>query len=282
MALTFSSALRADDRSELLAKQKAAAEENWKKMEFGKSASSAETPNFLIYARLPEAKTKTLGAALEKLFATAGKALKFDDKERPWPGKLVVYVVPERGDFASLMRKVVKKSPGEDDASFSEVRGDDAILVVGAPKADQVDAEEQAKMELTTMLLKRKMGAGEPPPWVQIGFAKASVYRAATKAKPPVRAPAGVPLNYMWAEGGNAKIVANYATYVIDYMAYGPIADSFATFVAALRPGEGGTAPSMNDALASIKMTEATLEYCARRWIKPSKGKNPPKKPNHQ
>jgi hypothetical protein len=113
---------------------------------------------------------------------------------------------------------------------------------------------------------------------VQIGFAKASAHRAAAKSRVPVRAPAGVPLNYLWAEGGNAKIVANYATAVIDYMAYGPIADSFDTFVGALRPGENGMPPSMKDALASIKMTEATLEYCARRWIKPTTPKKKPGK----
>lgn len=269
IAMIFSSLLFADEKSDMLAKQKAAADENWKKMEFGKSASTAETPNFLIYSRLPEAKTKALGAALDKLFLTAAKALKYTDKERPWPGKLVVYVVPDRNDFVSFMRKIVKKSPSEDDVSFSEVRGDDAMLVVGAPKVDQVEPEEQAKSELATLLLKRKMAAGEPPAWVAIGFANASIHRAATKSRVPVRPPAGVPLNYLWIDGANPKVLSNYATYVVDYLAYGPMADSFDTFVGALRPGENGMAPAMKEVLESIKMNEMTLEYCARRWMKP-------------
>lgn len=275
MVLISSSALYADDKSEMLAKQKAAADENWKKMEFGKSASTAETPNFLIYSRLPEAKTKALAAGLDKLFATAGKALKYSDKERPWPGKLVVYVVPDRNDFVSFMRKIVKKSPGEDDTSFSEVRGDDAMIVVGAPKADQIEPEEQAKRELATMLLKKKMAAGEPPAWVSIGFANASIHRAATKSRVTVRPPAGVPLNYLWMDGANPKVLSNYATYVVDYLAYGPMADSFDTFVGALRPGENGMAPGMKEVLESIKMNEMTLEYCARRWMKPPTAKKP-------
>ncbi len=277
--LAVSTAVRGDEKSDLLAKQKAAAEANWKKLEIPNAPRVVETAQFLIYSRLPEAKTKALGATLDTLFATATKALKFTDKDRPWPGKLAVYLVPERVDFVDFMRKVVKKAPAEDDLSFSEVRGDEAMLVIGAPKAEQVDAEDQAKTELTTMLLKRKMGAGEPPPWVSIGFAKASAHRAATKARVTVKAPAGVPLAYLWAEGANPTVVQNYSTYVIDYMAYGPMADSFPTFVGALRPGETGNAPAMKEVLESIKMDEITLELYARRWAKPPTPKVPLVKP---
>lgn len=272
--IALSAVGRADEKSEMLARQKAVAQENWKKLEIPKAPPLVETPQFLIHSRLPEARTKALGAALESIFATATKALKFTEKERPWPGKLAIYIVPDRGEFVNFMRKVVKKAPTEDDLSFSEVRGDEAMLVIGAPKAELVDAEDQTKIELTTLLLKRKMGAGEPPPWVAIGFAKASAHRAATKAKVTVKPPA-VPLAYLWAEDANPMVVQNYATYVIDYMAYGPMGDSFATFVGALRPGETGNAPGMKEVLESIKMDEMTLELYARRWAKPPTPKSP-------
>ncbi len=281
-ALLCSAALRADDQSEMLAKQKAAAEENWKKMEFGKAATEVETPSFLILSRQTEAKTKALAASLEKIFATAKKPLKYSDQDRPWPGRLIVYVVPDRNEFVTFMRRVVKKSASDDDLSFSEVRGDDAALVIGSPKGDSVEPEAQAKMELTTMLLKRKIGAGSPPAWVAIGFAKASAHRAISNTRVPAQAPAGVPLAYLWADGANPKVVQNYSTYVIDYMAYGPLADLFPTFVAALRPGENGMAPSMKEVLQSIKMNEAALEIYARRWAKLPKTKNSPNKPRRK
>ena len=206
---------------------------------------------------------------MEQIHATATKALKYTDKDRPWPGKLAVFLLKDRAEFVDFMRHTVKKSPGEDDASFGEVRGDDAILIVGMPKGERVDPEEQAKSEFTTMLLKRKMGAGEPPAWVHIGFAHASAHRAIAKSRVTVRPPASAPLSYLWADGANAQAKHNYATYVIDYMAYGPLSDSFATFVEALRPGENGMSPSMKTVLESIKLDEATLEIAARRWIKP-------------
>jgi hypothetical protein len=280
IVLVLPVAARADEKSDIIAKQKAAAEANWKKLEIPSLPPLVETPKFLICSRLSPAKTKALGATLETLFATAAKALKFDEKSPPWPGKLATYVVPDRGDFVDFMRKVVKKAPSEDDMSFSEVRGDEAMLVIGTPKAGQVDAEDQAKIELTTMLLKRKMGAGDPPPWVAIGFAKSSAHRAATKSKVTVKPPA-VQLNYLWADGAEPAVVERYSTYVIDYMAYGPMADSFATFVGALRPGETGLAPSMKEVLESVKMDEATLELYARNWKKPPMAKLPPlKKPD--
>jgi len=99
-------AVRADEKSDTLAKQKAAADANWKKLEIPNASPMVETPHFLIYSRQSEAKAKALGATLDKVFATATKALKYDDKDRPWPGKLAIYLVPERSQFVDFMRKV--------------------------------------------------------------------------------------------------------------------------------------------------------------------------------
>ena len=46
-----------DDAAATAAKQKAAAEDLWKKMEFEKSPALVESKNFLLYSRLPDARS---------------------------------------------------------------------------------------------------------------------------------------------------------------------------------------------------------------------------------
>lgn len=272
---------RSQEKDEVLPKQKAAAEANWKKMEFKNAPPMVETAHFLIYSMQPEVKTKALGAILDKIYATALKPLKYEKDDRPWPGKLAVYILQDRGEFVDFMRRAVKQSLSENDVGFSEVRGDLATLVIGAPKSGKVDSEDQAKVELSTFMLRRKMTAGTPPEWVAVGFARSTLHRALTKSKVTARAPAGVPLAYLWTENADPRVMSNYATYVIDYLAYGPMADAFANFVTALRPGEDDNPPNMKTVLESIKLDETSLEIYARRWLKPPVAK-PPVKPKPQ
>ena len=88
--------LHADEKSDLLARQKSAAEEKWKKLAFEKPAPPIQTTNFLLFARLPDAKARTLAYALDKQYVTALKALKYEGQDRPWQGKLAIFVFSER------------------------------------------------------------------------------------------------------------------------------------------------------------------------------------------
>jgi hypothetical protein len=260
--------VRADEKDDALAKQKEAAAANWKRMEFKDAAAPVETPNLIVYAHLPEAKTKPLAAGLEKFYAAALKPLKYGGSDIPWPGKLAVYVLPERDQFVDFMRKVAKKSPGEDETGFSAVAGDAAYVVVGAPRVGTSEVDERGKAEIGAVLLRKKMGGADPPDWLVAGFAKATMSRI---ARPTARAMAtapGVPFKALWEEQVDAKSKQKIATYLVDYLAYGPASDVFPDFINALKSDET-TKSTWKDAYDAVKMDETTLEYCARNWKKP-------------
>ncbi|MFL5340003.1 MAG: hypothetical protein ACJ8F7_07620 [Gemmataceae bacterium] len=279
-ALLFVAApLWADDKDEALAKQRESAAAKWKKMAFEKSPPVVETANFLVHARLPETKTKALASALDRQFPVMLKALKYEGEDRPWPGKLQVFVFAERSEFTDFMRKALKKPVKEDDSTFFSFEAEDSVLVIGAPRGGaKTDPEAEAKHQLATAVLARKMGSGEPPDWVALGFGEAAAYRAANPkatGKNPAWKPPGLPLAALWTEGVPAAARAKYAAYVIDYMAFGPLAEHFPTFIASLRPDETGTVAGIDEALKAINLDQLSLEYAARNWIKPK----PPAKP---
>jgi hypothetical protein len=150
--------------------------------------------------------------------------------------------------------------------------------VGSAAGSKNLPENQEVIQEMLTVLLKRKMGAGDPPSWVSVGFARATAYRVSnpgSKAKPSAYRPADVPLAEIWGEKVPAKTRESYAAYIIDYLAYGPLSDQFGLFVAGLRPDEGTNGPSVDAALKAINMDADTLAYNARLWIKP---KEMPKK----
>jgi len=277
-------AAHADEKDDTLVKQKAAAQGHWTKMEFKKpGAPMLETPNLIVYSRLTEAKTKALAAALDKAYVAATKALQYDSKDVPWPGKLAVFVLPERDEFVEFVRKVSRKAPGEEDTGYSNVSGDVAMIVAGAPRVGTQDAEDEVRAGMTTLLLKRKMGGGTPPDWLASGFARAT---AARVAKPTAKAMANTPaiaFRELWQNRLAAKDKAILATPLIDYLAYGPGAGMFGDFVGALRADDGDQTPSLKDAAEAIKLDEASLEALVRYWRKPATAKpataKPAKKP---
>ncbi len=268
-------ALWADDNADALIKQKADAEANWKKMEFGKDTPPVhETPNLLVYSRLSEAKTKSLASGMEKILSAALKPLKYDAMDRPWTGKLTVYVLKDRGEFVEFMRKIVRKSPEDDEVGTNTISGDTATITVGAPRTGMEEPDEIAQFELSNVLLKRKLGGAEPPSWLVTGFARASVHRATNKTAKAASAP-NILFKDLWNEKLNPQVIAKAATYFVDFMAYGPMSDSFTDFVNALRPGENDAKPMAKDVYDAIKMDEQTFEYCARHWKKPPTPKTP-------
>jgi hypothetical protein len=272
---------RADEKSAALEKQKAAAQANWKKMEFEKPAPMVETTHFLLFAQTPEARSRALGSGMDRMYAVMLKALDYKGDDRPWPGKLPVYVFSDRTEFVTFMRKVVKKSPKEDESSHFAFKAEDSLLVVGMPRTGSVDADLEAKHQLAAAILERKMGAGEPPDWVSQGFADASIYRAAnptSKGKGRWTMP-NAPVMEIWGEKLSPKARQDYAAYIIDYLAYGPLADQFSNFVGALRPDENGNTPSVDAAFKAINVDATTLQNYARAWTKPKAAPTKPKKP---
>src|SRR5260370_1358359 len=109
-------------------------------------------------------------------------------------------------------------------------------------------AKESPLLETANFLFyTRLLEAKAKPLAAALGFAEAWAYRAAnpkaTGKNPAWRLP-DLPLASLWTEGVPAKARGPYAAYVIDYMAFGPLAEQFPTFIGALRPDENERLPA--------------------------------------
>ena len=285
VALVPASTTFAEEKNDLSAKQKAAAEEVWKKLELEKTPPPVITTNFMVFAPQSEAKSKALADMLERYYKVATRALRFDDKERPWNGQMAVFVL-EWQEYKNLMRKVEKRTPAADETSFSSFSGDEPTLGVGSLAGTKgLPDSQEAVNEMLAGLLRKKMGAGDPPTWIAIGFAKATAYRAAnpgSRGKPSGYGPANADVKEIWGETLPAKTRYTYGAYIIDYLAYGPLSDQFPQFVLGLRPDEGTNGPSVETALKGINLDCDSLGYWAQKWQKPKEAPKPketPKKP---
>jgi hypothetical protein len=202
--------------------------------------------------------------------------LKFDSNEKPWNGKLAVFVLGNNSDFVNFIRRSQKRSPREGEVVFVSIAGDEPLMVVGEPEAS-VTPENQAAYELSISLLKRKMGAGDPPDWVAAGFARATSYRTAnptSKArgfKIPV-----APFSALWYDQATSEQKYAIGAYIVDYIVYGPGNGMLSNFLSAIRPGENGDTPGAEPILKTTGGDAALFELYARRWIKPP---TPKKKP---
>src|SRR5262245_55880674 len=178
--LTAWSAAPADEAK--LAEQKKTAEGNWATVGAGDPAH-VETAHLLIYApKSFEKRLKDLGALLEKQHEQAHKALALD-KEEPLPGKVAVYLLPERTQFTAFVRRVEKRRLDPEDCGSHQLEGDSPHVAAGPPQEKTDPAvEAQAGEQIAQALLVKKAGRTVPlPNWLRTGFGRATAYRAAPR-----------------------------------------------------------------------------------------------------
>src|SRR5437660_410335 len=99
LLLSGIAAAHADDAEDALRRQKAAVADNLKKLQVG-TVATTETTDLILVGTLPEARLRSLGITLQRQYAMAYKALQFDS-DKPWLGKLTVYVFSDRSQFRS-------------------------------------------------------------------------------------------------------------------------------------------------------------------------------------
>ena len=257
--------VRAEDDPQAAA-QKKAARDNWAALEFGEPVHH-ETPHLLLYASKPlEGKLKDVGAALEKHYATAEKALQLDPKKEKWPGKLTVYLFAERAEFTAYVRRVEKRRLDEEETSVHMVAGDFPRVAAGPPRSKQaVNLEMHAAEELAAALLQRKAGAKTPlPDWLLVGFGRATTWRVYPREKATTdarREAIALVINkkrtpqQVWGGGIEAEEAAVLRPMLADLLAYGPGSSRFPALVLGFRPAEGQERRSTEQALeaAGIK-----------------------------
>src|SRR5262245_34488737 len=67
----------------------------WKRAFFSKVPETHEAARCLLYGTVPGKNLKDIGAALERHYALAAKALNMEQDE-PWPGKIAVFLLNDR------------------------------------------------------------------------------------------------------------------------------------------------------------------------------------------
>jgi hypothetical protein len=268
---------RADEASDA---QKRAATANLTKAEIT-AAAVVETEHFIVAATIPEAKARQLGDQLEKVYATASKALRFEPTDSPWKGKLAAYHLTDRRDFNLFARAVVGERPAGD--YFIILRREDPFVVDGVglgEKAAEADRFGQTGALVGAAVLQGKMGSTEVPEWVRLGFGRAASLRAEgpnskrlaayrAQARRAVLAGAGgrpVPLSAVWAESVTPD-QATLATSLMDYIAFGPGSTKLLDFLNGFRPSEDNQSPGVAQALEAAMWKEPALDAAWKKWV---------------
>jgi hypothetical protein len=280
IALSFliAGAASADDVS---AKQKKVAVDNLIKAEIAKGAA-AEGEAVIVAGRLPEARLKTIAASLSKTNKLARKALQFDDKDEAWKGKLTIYYLPERKEFAQFMRLVVGSR--QEGNYYIAVRGDEPY-VVGGVDLDAKAADGDISAELGPLvagaMMQAKVGtAAAIPPWVRLGLGRAVALRAdgvtgkrysafKSQARAAVLGGAGkpgAPIADIWtSDRADGTLLA---TSLMDYFAFGPGKANFGKFLSALRPDETGKEPDIAKVIEDAGWKRPIdLEAAWKKWV---------------
>jgi hypothetical protein len=185
LLLLVTAAVRADEdeRKTKIEAQKKAAADAWLAVEAGPMASR-ETKHLLIYApKSMEKRLEAIGTVLEKYHdqALAPLGLKADEA---YPGKITVYLLPQRENLPAFARRVEKRRPAAGEmGSFSAA--DNLLHVAAIPVAGKsMPIEARAGEQLAALLAMRRAGVRTAvPDWVLQGFGRATSYRALPREK---------------------------------------------------------------------------------------------------
>jgi hypothetical protein len=259
-----------------VAPQKAAALANWKRI-VEDAPQLLETANLLIVA--PSA-TKTLsqtGASLEKAYAVAYKALKLS-RDELWPGKMTVYLVPERAQYQSFMRSVIRRRAEEDDRGGFLNEGDLPTVVAGPPVNERdFKVEQEAVSQISQALLTQKAKV-KVPDWLVLGFGRATVFRVGSQtahSREKQRALALLIKNKrtsrdVWM-GSEALLIDEAAILrgsLVEFLAYGGVTHRFADFVTGYRMRDKKILnPTTQTAFTRADINAETLEQGWRVWL---------------
>jgi hypothetical protein len=275
LVLAAGPAARADEAADKLAAQKKIAEENWAELEIG-PAATAETAHLLVFApKSFEKRLKEVGAALEKYYEQARKPLGYD-KEPPWPGKVAVYLIPEREDFTKFVRRVEKRRVEAEDSGSHLADGDFPHAVGGPPRVKtDPGVEAQAGEQLATAMLVKKAGTKVPlPGWLLNGFGRATGYRAKPTDKAVVEerrktaalVKKGSKANDVWGTSLEAEDAPLLEASLADFLAYGPGQSKFVGLLEAFKPEENQERKTTEQALGGISLPADRLNVRWREW----------------
>jgi len=269
LLLAGAAAARPDDAEAALRRQKAAVADNLKKLQVGATATT-ETPDLILVGTLPEARLRSLGTTLQRQYATAYKALQYET-DKPWSGKLTVYVFADRGQFRSFVRQVVQRSPDDGEAGSHDVKSITPFVAVGPGKGKEAATPDaQAGMELAATLLAGRAKSVQLPDWLVEGFSRATVTQgtlAAASRKAQV-VKLGRAARDAWNEALPTDERPILWAAVADYLFYGKGVANVGDFLLGFRPDEEKPMKTGEDALAAAKLTPEKFEVGFAKWLR--------------
>jgi hypothetical protein len=271
---SFAPLCQAQEAAEKLDAQKKAGRDNWALLDAGEAVIQ-ETDHLLLLApKATERRLKEIGANLEKSFSLAVKALQLNPKEDLWPGKLTVYLIPEREQFTAFVRRIEKRRL-DGDESGSHFVDSEIPHAAGSPARTKNDPslEHQAGIQVAAALMQKKAGAKVLlPEWLVFGFGRASVWRALPSDK-------GVANERRLLRGlisGKKRTAANVWNNMVEaeeagvlraslaeFLAFGPGAAKFPALVNGFKPGENQDSRTLEQALESSGLESKVIEA---RW----------------
>jgi hypothetical protein len=266
----------ADETTDRIAAQQKAASAAWEAVEAGPLAS-AETKHLLLYTPLAMSKRlKEVGTLLERYHDLAARTLGFDAKEEIYPGKVAVFLLPERSLLPAFVRRVEKRRPASGETgTFSA--SDERLHVAAAPPEGKKgpSVEMRAGEMLAALLLTRKAGRATPlPDWLVAGFGRATSYRAAPRERGVLEDRKRARLlaarrkaSDVWATELDPAEAGPLQGSVADFLAYSPYGRRFARFVAGFRPEEGMMSRTTAQAIESAGWRTDTIERYWRSWV---------------
>ena len=279
--LVIEGTLRGLTRGVLVAQQVKTAQQNWKRINEKDPPAIHETPNFLLLGSVPGKTLQEIGETLEKQLEAARKALKLEGED-PWPGKLAVYLLPERGRYNSFVRGVEKRRVEEDELGCLEVLKTEAPHVAATagmnPQDPSVDGQASEQMAAARRCRKKLGTPTRVPEWVLAAFGRCPpLCRAAHHAQCSSAEHRRVQqlLNQkirMAKDVIGAGLAAEEATVLranlIEYLAYSGRTAKFVPFLLGFRPTENVAEPTTDMALAAATLTSERLTEVWHKWVK--------------
>jgi hypothetical protein len=264
----------------VVADQKAAALNNWKRVLDKAEPPQWETRRFLLLGEVEGRKLKEVGDTLEKAYDLAAKVLDLG-KDEPWPGKLTVYFALDRRRFAALVRHIEKRRPDLDERSSAAVKSDTpSVIASPGTEPHELSAELEAAAQVGATLVRAK--GGEPvPAWVVEGFGRATAFRVGSPeqlAAEHRRAATAVVTRKREAKSawsGTVKVedAAVVRASLIEYLAYsGRLKSRFLPFLLGFRPPEDGQpARTAEAALLIANISPDRLTGVWHSWVRTAK-----------
>ena len=168
-----------------------------------------------------------------------------------WPGKLTVYVLPERNTFTNFIRRVEKRRLESEELGSFQV-DNDTPHIAGGPGKTKGDpsAEEQVAQQAAAAILQRKAGPKVPlPSWLLDGFGRATLYRTTTGVASADRALVkksvgmGKATKDIWSGSLTGPELLAMQASMAEYLTYGPWAAQISDFAGKFSAGRGGIPP---------------------------------------